>query len=142
MPNPRRPRLLTLFLLLLATTASTGCNTTAISVDALDDPVLIVTARHDTYVNNDANLPQPEKTAALAESTALRQTILDAQADGTDFIPVGDVEAEVLTVTTRHDAYVNGDPALDPLDKRSFLGTSKLLRAVVDQAKKSLVQLE
>lgn len=54
------------------------------------------------------------------------------------YVNVSQIEPAILIVTERHDGYVKADPTKTPADKETELRTSKLLREILTEAKKTV----
>lgn len=130
-----RTKVLTPVLLVLLLVFS-GCSG-LVRVDAIDNAVVDVTARHDDYVSNDESLSDIDKGNMLMTSRGLRETLVGAPGDT---VPVSAIAADVNEVTLRHDAYVTNDDLLPQLDKSIYLREAELLRRVVEEASKPALQ--
>lgn len=67
------------FLATLALAATlTSCSTSMISVDAIRDPIMLVSDRHDAYVEADPDLSDSEKDIFLRTTELLRKILEEA----------------------------------------------------------------
>lgn len=85
-----------------------------------------VLTRHDMYVNTDPTILEGDMLVYLLESQIVRFTV-----DGQD-----EVDAEFLLilltpVMDRHDAFINGDPGLEQIERDVYLNSTARLRSLL-----------
>jgi len=89
-----------------------------------------VADRHDIYVMQDDSMDVDAQDAALLESAEMRAMV------GSRVEVSGHaLEAAMLPVLDRHDAYVYADPTLDALERDIYVGSSGGLKRVIAAAK-------
>lgn len=119
--------ILALSLTVLAACISTPIDTVAVGSDTpMSRQIGRVLARHDAYVKADIELESAAAfESALAEADSVRTLVM-----------LPEVRRDVLggalsPVMDRHDAYVQKDPALENLERDSYLASTAQLRQLL-----------
>lgn len=92
--------------------------------------IVRVIERHDSYVNGDASLETSRRDDYLAQSEGAQQLMLSMP----EGIPANLLAPSLAPVLDRHDAYVQLDLGLDPLDREQYLASTSGLRSLLTAA--------
>lgn len=123
-----RLRLLVLALALQSLVLTVGCTGTEIRTEAIRGSTIRVLDRHDAYVTAD--------TASLSKDADLRQSKrVRVMLEG-ESIAGAALASELEPCLDRHDVYVEADEGLAPVEKRTFLRSTLILRQTLKEARR------
>lgn len=97
-----------------------GCRWTSTSVrtDAVTDSVSKVVQRHDSYTAEPSELAESSALLILTKKKSISRSVF---------------RAKLTPVANRHDKFINEDGSLSPIQKRTYLRTTKLLREIAHE---------
>lgn len=125
----RASRLFAMLALVACVYTCTGCSS-KVQTSGIRDVTQRVLERHDAYVVADDGLDSSTRAPALGQSSQVRAA-LEA-----DEVAAKEIEPALLPVLDRHDRYIDADGSLEGVEKRTAKRSSRILRSVLDEAKR------
>lgn len=116
---------ITALLLLLSACGSIG----VIDADNVKGTIRTLTERVDVYTEFDATLTDAQKLERTTESANFRTYFASG-----GMVPAVPIAPSAYRVLQTHDAYIEGDEALNSFERRLAMFESSALRGVFDEA--------